>query len=141
MVVSVFNEFFVYRFLAKLAAALLKYLLVIDHLRAVAILIWPYLAVICVFCLFAYLNNGIVVGDRSSHVAIFHPAQLLYFLGFSLFFGSPVLISLDKFKRFVHTVRKYPIHFGASASLLQLFYFNTVTHDFGCLLQHNPLRN
>ncbi|CAK8675994.1 dol-P-Glc:Glc(2)Man(9)GlcNAc(2)-PP-Dol alpha-1,2-glucosyltransferase-like [Clavelina lepadiformis] len=124
------------RFLAKLAAALLKYLLVIDHLRAVAILIWPYLSVICVFCLFAYLNNGIVVGDRSSHVAIFHPAQLLYFLGFSLFFGSPVLISLDKFKRFVHTFRKYPIHFGASA-MLCLYVLLAYTHIHPYLLADN----
>lgn len=48
-----------------------------------------YLLVALVFLAFIKINNGIVVGDRNAHVAVMHPTQVLYFFGFSLFFGSP----------------------------------------------------
>lgn len=58
------------------------------------------------FGLFVFVNDGIVVGDRSSHQAVLHLPQLLYFSCFTLFFASPVLITVDKLKRFWHTVQK-----------------------------------
>jgi len=38
-----------------------------------------YMLVGISFIIFVIVNNGIVVGDRTSHVATFHPIQLLYF--------------------------------------------------------------
>ena len=87
-------------FAAQLIAALLRYLLVIQNLMQLVILIWPYAAVATVFALFVYINDGIVVGDRSSHQLVLNLPQLLYFAAFCLFFGSPILVTEDKLKRF-----------------------------------------
>ena len=50
---------------------------------------WGYLLVWLVFVAFLVWNEGVVVGDRSAHVAVFHPTQVLYFLAFALAFSSP----------------------------------------------------
>jgi alpha-1,2-glucosyltransferase len=47
-------------------------------------ILWPYLAVLIAFVVFAYVNEGVVVGDRSSHQLSFHLPQLLYFYAFTL---------------------------------------------------------
>ncbi|XP_017783829.1 PREDICTED: putative Dol-P-Glc:Glc(2)Man(9)GlcNAc(2)-PP-Dol alpha-1,2-glucosyltransferase [Nicrophorus vespilloides] len=41
------------------------------------------------FITFVIINGGIVVGDKSAHVATLHIPQLYYFSIFSLFFGWP----------------------------------------------------
>ena len=71
------------------------------------------------FALFVFINGGIVVGDRSSHQSVLNIPQLFYFSLFSLFFASPLLISVDKVKRFLHTVKKK--------------YFYTIFSAFLCL--------
>lgn len=48
-----------------------------------------YLLVALAFLAFVKINNGVVVGDRDAHMVVMHPTQVLYFFGFSLFFGSP----------------------------------------------------
>ena len=41
--------------------------------------LWPYALLGTGFILFVYINGGIVVGDRSHHVASLHLPQFLYF--------------------------------------------------------------
>eukprot|EP00039_Didymoeca_costata_P002682 m.61882 g.61882 ORF g.61882 m.61882 type:complete len:465 (+) comp11459_c0_seq2:146-1540(+) len=53
--------------------------------------IWIYVFVTVGFLIFVYLNEGIVVGDRSSHRPVLHVAQLLYFSFFCALFGGPCL--------------------------------------------------
>lgn len=36
------------------------------------------------FVTFVSVNDGVVVGDRSAHRVVFHPAQILYFLAFAV---------------------------------------------------------
>ena len=64
------------------------------------------MAVIALFGAFVFINDGIVVGDRTSHQAILHLPQLLYFSCVTLVFASPILITVDKLRRFQHTVQK-----------------------------------
>ena len=55
----------------------------------------PYLLVFIAFVIFLVKNNGIVVGDRSSHQACINIPQLFYFVSFTVGFFSPVLISIS----------------------------------------------
>jgi len=95
------------RFLTKLLLFIVRYLLALDNLRLLLILIWPYLLVMFTFCVFVMLNGGITVGDRSSHEAVAHLAQLLYCAACVLFFAAPVLITSDKIKRFLQCVKNH----------------------------------
>jgi len=89
-----------------------------------------------VFGLFVYFNDGIVVGDRSSHQSVANLPQLLYFAAFALFFGSPILINEDKLKRFWHTIKKkafYTVIF----SLCCTYVITNYTHVHPYLLADN----
>uniref|UniRef100_H2Z275 Dol-P-Glc:Glc(2)Man(9)GlcNAc(2)-PP-Dol alpha-1,2-glucosyltransferase n=1 Tax=Ciona savignyi TaxID=51511 RepID=H2Z275_CIOSA len=125
-----------HKFFAKLLAAVLRYLLAVDHLILIASLIWPYLLVLCGFGGFVYINGGIVVGDRSSHQAVLHLAQLFYFSGFALAFASPVLITKDKIARFVEMVRErsHECLLYAALSCYVLFHYS---HEHPYLLADN----
>ncbi|KAJ3152954.1 glucosyltransferase [Geranomyces michiganensis] len=50
--------------------------------------LWPYLSVAAIFAGFVQWNGGIVLGDRSNHIATIHIPQLYYFvstvMGFSV---------------------------------------------------------
>jgi alpha-1,2-glucosyltransferase len=59
----------------------------------------PYILVILKFIVFVYMNNGIVVGDKTNHQATFHLSQIFYFMAFSsLFTASTFLFSYKKLK-------------------------------------------
>ena len=55
--------------------------------------LWSYALTALGFLVFVYINNGIVVGDRSSHEACLNFPQVFYLLGFTLFFSCSHLIS------------------------------------------------
>eukprot|EP00112_Aurelia_sp_Birch-Aquarium-sp1_P002476 Seg1275.3 transcript_id=Seg1275.3/GoldUCD/mRNA.D3Y31 product=Dol-P-Glc:Glc protein_id=Seg1275.3/GoldUCD/D3Y31 len=52
-----------------------------------------YLCVGIAFVIFIVKNNGIVVGDRSSHQACLHVPQMFYFIGFSVMFSFPLFLT------------------------------------------------
>ncbi|GAM20240.1 hypothetical protein SAMD00019534_034150 [Acytostelium subglobosum LB1] len=54
--------------------------------------LWGYVLVGLSFVAFLYLNNGIVVGDRSNHESSFHFAQLLYFSLYTTLFNAPSIL-------------------------------------------------
>ncbi|QUC19804.1 uncharacterized protein UV8b_04045 [Ustilaginoidea virens] len=56
--------------------------------------IWPYLSVLVVFTGFVWWNGGVVLGDKSNHVATLHLAQLLYIWPLFAFFSFPLLLPL-----------------------------------------------
>lgn len=47
---------------------------------------FTFLSIGISFILFVYLNKGIVVGDKSNHIAILHGNQIFYFAVFCCFF-------------------------------------------------------
>ena len=59
------------------------------------------------FLIFVIINNGIVVGDRSAHVATFHPIQVLYFVAFTTVFTAPYVASKSKILGFLNFCRKH----------------------------------
>ncbi|CAJ0549423.1 Ff.00g030360.m01.CDS01 [Fusarium sp. VM40] len=54
--------------------------------------IWPYITVIVSFGVFVAWNGGVVLGDKSNHVATIHLPQMLYIWPFFAFFSLPLLI-------------------------------------------------
>ncbi|KAG6031186.1 hypothetical protein E4U41_007660 [Claviceps citrina] len=54
--------------------------------------IWPYLSILVVFSGFVAWNGGVVLGDKSNHVATIHLAQMLYIWPFFAFFSLPLLL-------------------------------------------------
>jgi len=60
--------------------------------RSVLLLVFPYVAVLGGFVAFMIKNDGIVVGDRSSHEASLNFPQFLYFTAFTLFFSCFILL-------------------------------------------------
>ncbi|XP_044724046.1 DIE2/ALG10 family domain-containing protein [Hirsutella rhossiliensis] len=56
--------------------------------------IWPYLTVLGAFAGFVAWNGGVVLGDKSNHVATIHLAQMLYIWPFFAFFSLPLLLPI-----------------------------------------------
>ncbi|KAI1470564.1 glycosyltransferase family 59 protein [Daldinia caldariorum] len=54
--------------------------------------IWPHLIVLAAFIGFVVWNGGVVLGDKSNHVATLHLAQLLYIWPLFAFFSAPLFI-------------------------------------------------
>ena len=64
-----------------------------------------YLIVWLCFAAFLVWNDGVVLGDKSAHIAVFHPTQILYFSAFSLCFSAPFFVT--KYKAFLAFVSKH----------------------------------
>lgn len=52
--------------------------------------IWPYVTVLAAFAGFVAWNGGVVLGDKSNHVATIHLPQMLYIWAFFGFFSLPL---------------------------------------------------
>ncbi|KAI0016378.1 glycosyltransferase family 59 protein [Xylariomycetidae sp. FL0641] len=54
--------------------------------------LWPHGMVLVAFVAFVAWNGGVVLGDKSNHVATIHLAQMLYIWPLFTFFSAPLLI-------------------------------------------------
>ncbi|KAL7792037.1 glycosyltransferase family 59 protein [Trichoderma ceciliae] len=54
--------------------------------------IWPYVAILGAFAGFVAWNGGVVLGDKSNHVATVHLPQMLYIWAFFGFFSLPQFV-------------------------------------------------
>ncbi|KAL7627270.1 glucosyltransferase [Parahypoxylon ruwenzoriense] len=54
--------------------------------------IWPHLVVLGTFIAFVAWNGGVVLGDKSNHVATLHLAQMLYIWPLFAFFSAPLFV-------------------------------------------------
>ena len=90
-------------------------------------LLQPHIICVTIFLFFVYMNNGIVVGDRSNHQASFHLTQIFYFCAFSCFFTiSTFLFNLKKIKSvFIF----FKIHFKVLI-IIFLPLFCLIIHNF-----------
>lgn len=95
----------------KILLFTLEFLTSPCHLKAVLLVAWPYVLVGIGFFVFVMLNNGIVVGDRTSHEACLNFPQLFYFFSFSLFFSLPVSLGYHRVLRFLQVLKKKPLLF------------------------------
>ncbi|UKZ79897.1 hypothetical protein TrVFT333_007660 [Trichoderma virens FT-333] len=54
--------------------------------------IWPYVTILGAFAGFVAWNGGVVLGDKSNHVATIHLPQMLYIWAFFGFFSLPLFV-------------------------------------------------
>lgn len=101
------------------------------HVKSVLLLVWPYVLVAVGFFLFVIINNGIVVGDRTSHEACLNFPQLFYFFSFTLFFALPLTVCYYRVVRFLHSLKRQPFFFlMVTAIILLLVWKFTFVHKY-----------
>lgn len=110
---------------------LLEFLKTPNNIKAVFLSTWSYIAVAVAFVVFIVLNDGIVVGDRSSHEACLNFPQVFYFLSFTLIFSFPTSMSYQRVVRFLQTLRKQPFIYAIlTMSFLFLVWKFTYVHKY-----------
>ncbi|KAF6820934.1 alpha- glucosyltransferase alg10 [Colletotrichum plurivorum] len=83
--------------------------------------VWPHVTVMGLFAGFVALNGGVVLGDKSNHVATIHLAQMLYIWPMFAFFSFPLflpsVVSVLRFVRgiFVAAFKIEPVAAGPSS--------------------------
>ncbi|KAJ3294187.1 glucosyltransferase [Rhizoclosmatium sp. JEL0117] len=109
----------------------------INHLIYLIPILWPYISALGFFAGFIVWNGGIVLGDKTNHIAQLHVVQLFYFSAFSAFFLAPTINIPAKLKNFSALIRrslKSPTGFVTLAALPVLAYIIiskfTIEHPF-----------
>jgi len=102
--------------------------------------IYPYIALLFSFAAFVFWNGGVVLGDKSAHVATIHLPQLLYLWAFIAFFSLPLLIPsvVALIKLPFSERRPTPLRIlltgaticAALVVMLGLVHFNTLIHPY-----------
>ncbi|OQN96852.1 hypothetical protein B0A48_17406 [Cryoendolithus antarcticus] len=109
----------------------------------------PFLVILLHFALFIILNGGVVLGDKSNHVATIHTPQLLYLWPFSLFFSWPIILPhlftqplailqrcapqirrLMPVKSSISASPRFVVLTGFTALALLMVKYNTIIHPF-----------
>ncbi|KAF2398978.1 hypothetical protein EJ06DRAFT_531286 [Trichodelitschia bisporula] len=99
--------------------------------------LFPYLTLLAGFASFVAWNGGVVLGDKSNHVATIHLPQMLYLWPFMLFFSFPLIIPpfasrlIDAFRlpaprRLANT----GIFLACTGLALAAVHWNTIVHPF-----------
>ncbi|CAB1317012.1 unnamed protein product [Coregonus sp. 'balchen'] len=110
---------------------LLEFLTTANHMKAVMLVVWPYILVAVGFIVFIVLNDGIVVGDRTSHEACLNFPQLFYFFSFALFFSIPTSLCYHRALRFLQTLKKQPLLYLLVTGLCLLLVWKfTFVHKY-----------
>ncbi|KAI1119565.1 DIE2/ALG10 family-domain-containing protein [Nemania sp. NC0429] len=109
--------------------------------------LWPHGAILAAFAAFVAWNGGVVLGDKSNHIATLHLAQMLYIWPFFAFFSAP-LFALQPLSRAMtayraltsqsfisqlsssHLATTALVSCGALAVALCIVRFNTIIHPF-----------
>ncbi|XP_056604446.1 dol-P-Glc:Glc(2)Man(9)GlcNAc(2)-PP-Dol alpha-1,2-glucosyltransferase [Triplophysa dalaica] len=95
--------------LMRVIRFLLDFVRTANNIKYVVLSTWPYMVLASGFLFFIVLNNGIVVGDRSSHEACLNFPQIFYFLSFTLIFSLPTSLSYQRVVKFFQSLRKQPL--------------------------------
>ncbi|XP_035604465.1 dol-P-Glc:Glc(2)Man(9)GlcNAc(2)-PP-Dol alpha-1,2-glucosyltransferase [Oncorhynchus keta] len=110
---------------------LLEFLTTANHVKTVALVAWPYILVAVGFIAFIVLNDGIVIGDRTSHEACLNFPQLFYFFSFALFFSIPTSLCYHRALRFLQTLKKQPLLYLVITGLCLLLVWKfTFVHKY-----------
>lgn len=93
--------------------------------------LWPHLALLSSFAAFVVWNGGVVLGDKSNHVATIHLPQMLYIWPFILFFSWPVVLPyFVRPKSLLKQLPRYWLVIPVLLAIAAVVHFNTVVHPF-----------
>ncbi|KAI9266224.1 asparagine-linked glycosylation 10, alpha-1,2-glucosyltransferase [Helicostylum pulchrum] len=96
--------------------------------------IFSFILAIISFAAFLVWNGGIVLGDRSNHVAGLHFPQLFYYTSFLSFFAAPWTLSVSILTSLL-TIKRCLI--GTTASIVTLYLIHKFTYEHPFLLSDN----
>lgn len=102
----------------------------------VVIRLWPYISLLGTFAGFVYWNGGVVLGDKSHHVATIHLPQILYLAAFISFFSWPLYLPSiyrlcnDALSRRLPSLVTMLALILATGAALVVVHFNTIIHPF-----------
>ncbi|KAL6260956.1 hypothetical protein P5V15_008484 [Pogonomyrmex californicus] len=89
----------------------------------------PYITVCLMFVAFVIWNGGIVIGDRTAHVATVHLCQIFYYSAFVSLFSWPYVIPY--WRTYLRFLRRYWISVGCAIALMAMtIRFNTLVHPY-----------
>ncbi|KAK4031835.1 glycosyltransferase, partial [Parachaetomium inaequale] len=107
--------------------------------------IWPHITILALFAGFVAWNGGVVLGDKSNHIATIHLAQMLYIWPLFAFFSAPLLIpsilsAITNPSQYLQSLlsltSKRAVLFSAPYTLLTILLslaivqYNTIIHPF-----------
>ncbi|KAJ1819287.1 glucosyltransferase [Coemansia sp. RSA 2598] len=107
--------------------------------RTLGSVIWllaPYVAVVLCFVLFVFVNQGIVLGDKSHHQAGLHVPQMLYFCAYLVGSSAPAFANLASPLWFVRAAASRQVIVRLAAGLALALFMGlciknyTVEHPF-----------
>ncbi|XP_033106523.1 putative Dol-P-Glc:Glc(2)Man(9)GlcNAc(2)-PP-Dol alpha-1,2-glucosyltransferase isoform X2 [Anneissia japonica] len=111
--------------------SVLIHLYKVPNVMFLLILLSPYLFLMFGFAVFIYMNNGIVVGDRSSHQAVLNFPQIFYFFSFTLGLGAPFLITPSKVISFIKACLRNVFILGILVAISTVIIVNfTYVHPY-----------
>jgi len=88
-----------------------------------------YILVGLLFAAFVFINEGLVVGDRSAHQATVNIPQFLYYFGLVTLFAAPHWLS--QIQPFLKACFKRPIVVGLTVLITVLIIrYNTIVHPY-----------
>ncbi|KAH6632527.1 glycosyltransferase family 59 protein [Chaetomium tenue] len=107
--------------------------------------IWPHISILALFAGFVAWNGGVVLGDKSNHIATIHLAQMLYIWPLFAFFSAPLIVpsALSGIARPMQYLKSLLLLTSKRATLISLPYtlltillslaivkYNTIIHPF-----------
>ncbi|GAA5962737.1 hypothetical protein JCM3765_006186 [Sporobolomyces pararoseus] len=106
----------------------------LHNLSTLAPILTAYVPAFFAFTAFIKINGGIVLGDRSNHVATIHIPQLYYFITFSAAFLSPHLLETNKLRKSISSLIGTKKRIAVSLNILVVLCWTirnfTIAHPF-----------
>ncbi|KAI8081843.1 alpha-2-glucosyltransferase Alg10 [Gilbertella persicaria] len=106
----------------------------VHQYRRVIYQTWTFLLGIVLFAVFLVWNSGIVLGDKSNHIAGLHFPQLFYFTSFLSFFSAPWTFSVASIKSLL-TLKQCV--YGILTGMVSLYLIHNYTYEHPFLLSDN----
>jgi len=79
--------------------------MILSHFSRMVRIILPFLLPLVMFMAFIIWNRGIVLGDKSNHIASLHFPQLFYFAVFTFAFSFPDSLDFRTVKHFINVLK------------------------------------
>ena len=93
--------------------------------------LWPHLCLLGSFAAFVFWNEGVVLGDKTNHVATIHLAQMLYMWPFIVFFSWPAMLpQFTNLKVLAYRLPRLWVIVATMLPMLGIVHYNTVVHKF-----------
>ncbi|KAI9360128.1 alpha-2-glucosyltransferase Alg10 [Pilaira anomala] len=106
----------------------------VKHITVVLPNISTFIFAIISFVVFLIWNGGIVLGDRSNHLAGLHFPQLFYYTSFLSFFAAPWTLSITTLYNML-TIKRLLV--GITSSIISLYLIHHYTYEHPFLLSDN----